>query len=320
MHRKDLQACRGAIAAAAVLVWTHSAIGQQSFKSGTDVVTVPVTVTNRSGTERIRDLTAEDFRLFEDGKPQSISVFSRERRPISLCIALDSSFSMKGRQQELAATAVSRIIEGLEPDDEVSLVVFAGRSEVQVPWTNVRRFPRINWAEWKTLPNSAVLDGVRTALDNMDAAGNPRSALLIVSDGAENSSQSTLEEITRTRRQSETLIYAYRTFDLSASPTHPLAPRPTAQGQSPRFQTDIVRQPTDVMEELARDSGGWMWSIPSVDAANQASTALIDELRYQYLLGYTPVKAFDDKRRKLKIETTNRNFRVRHRDGYLAER
>ena len=74
------------------------------------------------------------------------------------------------------------------------------------------------------------------------------------------------------------------------------------------------------MEELTRDSGGWMWPIPSVDAASQASAALIDELRYQYLLGYTPSKAFDGKRRKLKIETTNRNFRVRHRDTYLAEK
>jgi hypothetical protein len=168
MSRRDLQTRPPAIAAAAVLVWTITALGQQPFKSGTDVVTVPVTVTNRSGTERIRDLTAVDFRLFENGDEQRVSVFNRERRPISLCITLDSSFSMTAPQQALAAAAVTRMLEGLEPDDEVSLVVFAGGS--------------------------------------------------------------------------------------------------------------------------------------------------------QYLLGYTPLKAFDGKRRRLKIETTNRNFRVRHRDSYVAEK
>ena len=288
------------------------------MKSGTDVVTVPVSVTNRTGTERIRDLTAEDFRLFENGDAQSITVFSRERRPIGLCIVLDSSLSMTGPQQALAAAAVTRLTQGLEPDDEASLVIFAQRAEVRIPWTNVGALPRIDWASWNTTPHSAIFDGLRIALDQMDTARNPRSAVLIVSDGGENSSQSTLREITRTRRQGETLIYAYDTRDFSLAPTHPLTARADLQGKPSQFATDMARQSPDVLEGLVGDSGGWIWPIKSEDAANQASTALVDELRFQYLLGYTPLKAFDGKYRKLKIETKNRNFRVRHRGGYVA--
>ena len=73
---------------------TASGATAQTFKSGTDVVTVPVTVTNRSGTERIRDLGVEDFRIFDNGKEQPISVFVTDRLPLSVCIVLDASASM----------------------------------------------------------------------------------------------------------------------------------------------------------------------------------------------------------------------------------
>ena len=182
----------------------------------------------------------------------------------------------------------------------------------------MKSFPPINWADWTTLPNSAILDGVRTALRQMDIARNPRSAILIVSDGGENSSQSTVQDIIKTRRQSETTIYAYRTSDFNLVPTHPLTARADIQPKAQNVVTSMPMQAPDGLEELVDDSGGWMWPLKSADAASQAAAALIDELRYQYLLGYTPLKAFDGKRRKLKIETTNRNFRVRHRDSYVA--
>ena len=162
---------------------------------------------------------------------------------------------------------------------------------------------------------------MRTALRQIDSARNPRSsAVLIVSDGGENSSQSTVQDVIKTRRQSETIIYAYRTSDFSLTPPHPLTARPDIQAQAPRNVVSTpIQLPERNWEELVGDSGGWMWSLKSPEGAKQASTALIDELRYQYFkLGYTPLKAFDGKRRKLKIETTNRNFRVRHRDSYVA--
>ena len=156
---------------------------------------------------------------------------------------------------------------------------------MRIPWTLVKSFPPINWADWTTLPNSAILDGVRTALRQIDSARNPRSAVLIVSDGGENSSQSTVQDIIKTRRQSETIIYAYRTSDFSLTPPHPLTARPDIQGQAPRNIVSTPIQSPDVLEELVGDSGGWMWSLKSADGANQASTALIDELRYQVPTG-----------------------------------
>jgi uncharacterized protein with von Willebrand factor type A (vWA) domain len=104
----------------------------QTLRSGVDVVTVPVSVTNRPGTESIRNLSAEQFRVFEEGVEQTITTFSTERRPVSLCITLDSSGSMEGPRQQLAIVAVTRLIAGLAPDDEVAIVTFAHNVEVPV--------------------------------------------------------------------------------------------------------------------------------------------------------------------------------------------
>jgi hypothetical protein len=78
----------------------------QDFKSGTEIVTVPVSVTKRGGAEHVGGLTVDQFRLFEDGVEQDVTAFSSDRRPISLVVALDSS--SPGASQSLSF-AIGRI-------------------------------------------------------------------------------------------------------------------------------------------------------------------------------------------------------------------
>ena len=108
-------------------------------------MTIPVTVTNRAGSERVLDLAADEFRVFEEGVEQDVAVVSKERRPISLCIVLDSSMSMRGAPQRLARNGISPMVAGLEPDDEIAFVVFSDRVQVPVTWTRVSAFPQIDW-------------------------------------------------------------------------------------------------------------------------------------------------------------------------------
>ena len=133
------------LASAVALAVAHPAA--QTFKTIAELVTVPVTVTSRSGDVQISGLTAEDLRIFEDGVEQRITFVDRERRPVSLCIVLDSSNSMEGKKQELAAATVDRMVAGLGPEDEASLVVFAGTSDVVMPWTPAREVPQIDWTQ-----------------------------------------------------------------------------------------------------------------------------------------------------------------------------
>jgi VWFA-related protein len=276
-------------------------------------------VTNRAGTEHVGDLTVDQFRLFEDGVEQDITAFSRERRPISLVIALDSSGSMK-TNRKLAESAVTRVIRGLEPDDEVAVLVFADHAEVPIPWTRVAVFPPIDWDGWRPESSTALYDGLRQALDLIAVARNPRAAILIVSDGYDNASKLKFEQIVRTKRQSETTVYA---FQIGADSLGP-APLPQVTATQPSVSTvpsalpSLLSSPSSVFHGLVDDSGGRLYAVRDTSEAERSPIALLDELRSQYLLGYTPRKPFDGKYRKVKATTRDGRLEVRHRAGYLA--
>src|ERR1044072_4800142 len=109
-------------------------IGQPAFKSGVDLVRIPVTVM-RSGESVREGLTAADFSLTEDGVAQSIAVFERETLPISLCIALDVSGSMDHGPIDVARLAIRAVSAELREPDEIAVITFADTPQVVIPWS-----------------------------------------------------------------------------------------------------------------------------------------------------------------------------------------
>jgi VWFA-related protein len=282
----------------------------QVFKTDTDLVTIPVTVTNR-GNERVSGLVAENFRVFEDSIEQTVSLVDEHRRAVSLCLVLDSSQSMGGWKQRQAAIAVDRMIAELQPEDEAALVVLSAAVEVAVLWTPARKFPTIDWQKWEVGGSTPLIDALSKGLTVIETAKNPRAVLLVISDGLENSSQISLNRVIRTRRQSEISVYAFRTEDRRTGnePRPPFAPGATA----PPPTREI-----DVLPTLFGDSGGVVYDVPIEARAVAAVQALSAELGSQYVVGYMPKKHFDGKYRRLKVEVSDKRWRVRHRAGYLA--
>jgi len=126
--------------ACVIALWSLSAPDAQVFKADAELVTIPVTVTDR-GNERVSGLSVENFRVFEDGIEQTVALVDDHRHPVSLGIVLDSSQSMGGWKQRQAAIAVDRVIAGLQPEDEVALVVLSAAVAVAVPWLSARDAP-----------------------------------------------------------------------------------------------------------------------------------------------------------------------------------
>ena len=122
---------------------------------------------------------------------------------------------------------------------------------------------------------------------------------LIISDGYENTSATTVSRVVKTREQSEALVYA---FGL-AGPTE-LAP---GGGYL-----------TNVLPAVVGDSGGVYLSITSLSDAAAAGLTLLHEFKYQYTLAYTPSKPLDGTYRRIKVEIAVPDLLVRHRGGYLA--
>jgi VWFA-related protein len=275
--------------------------GQPSFRSTVDLVTVPVTVTARDPLRRVSDLGTGDFRIFEDGVLQQVTVVSHEPQPVSLCILLDSSPSMASGRQALAISTIDTLIGDLGPDDEAALLFFAAKVRVVLPWTPARAIKPISWLQWHASLGTSLIDALKEALDLVGEARNPVPVIVIVSDGGELSSRMPLAKLVATRRQSETLVYGIHT-DLP----------PTRRAPS------VNRAFANFLPDLVGDSGGAIFHVTSPESGAAAARALLEELRSQYTLGYVPTRALDGTYRQLKVDASNPALAVRHRGGYLA--
>jgi Ca-activated chloride channel homolog len=284
---------------------TATATGQAPpFRSTVELVTVPIAVTNVTRDKLITSgLTAADFRVFEDGVPQQVSLFSQDRRATSLCIVVDASGSMaSARRLDMAIAALQHTVRGLERGDEVAIVRFADRVTTMIPWTHDPDERRLSWRldpGAGTVPNSSITDAVKFALEVIDSASNPRRAVLIISDGYENTSATALSRVVKTRAQSEALVYA---FGLAG-------PYERAPGGSAL---------TNILPAVVGDSGGVYLTIASMSDAAAAGLTLLNEFKYQYTLAYTPARPLDGTYRRLKVEIIVPDLLVRHRGGYLA--
>jgi Ca-activated chloride channel family protein len=291
----------------------------QVFKTGTELVTVPLTVTQRQADGPMPQLTAADFRIFEDGIEQAVTLFDHHPRAISLCLLLDSSPSMEPDRRLMARVAIESALAELTPDDEVALVTFAQGSHLALPWTRGDRVPPIRWDDWRASPGTALIDAMRQAIGYLDEASNPLRVVLIVSDGGENMSRTTLAHLASTRRQSETLVYAIQTrADVVGFPG--VRVPGTVEQETPTAQVRPILPAVerDFSPQIVGDSGGRVFHVQHPTAATNAARILLSELRALFTIGFVPTKISDGRYRRLRIETRVRGIQVRHRGGYLA--
>lgn len=318
-----------------IVVLITAAVGSGTFaqqpatKAAGELVTVPVVVTGRDRANFITGLTPKDFRVSENGQPQEVTAATRLRGPLSLSIVVDSSATMaRDNRRELAIEAAQRIVAALRPDDEIS-IVFLGRTlDVKVPWTRVANIAELNWTGWNPLGVTPLHEGMRLVLDLIERAHNPHHAIVLLTDGFENSSRTSLANLVKTRRQSETALYG---FGLGL-----LQPAKQARVMNPsNIDADDLRKfdieaPSsiastnaipdfDYLETLVGDSGGMVARMPTMPEATMAAKNLVAELDNQYLVSYVSSKPLDGKYRKIKVEVERRGLYVRHRGGYLAQ-
>lgn len=178
------------------------------FRSGVDLVHVTATVIDANG-HFVRGLRQDDFRIIEDGQPQTIVQFTADRAPVSLGIALDTSSSMAGTKVREAKEALYRVIdELLEVNDEVFLYTFGDAPTLRQGWTTDRQALRkaldAAYADGRT----ALYDTVNEALGLLDSGKYRKKVLLVVSDGNDTASFTPLNQLRSRIAESETLVYA----------------------------------------------------------------------------------------------------------------
>lgn len=325
------------------------------FKSGVELIHVTATVSDAQG-RFVPNLVQDDFMVFEDDRQQTISYFSAERVPVSLGIVLDTSGSMAGEKIQAARAALDRFLfELLDEGDEVFLYRFSDYPTLLQGWTSDRAM--VSHALSRIAPHggTALYDAVAEAIPLAQAGTRRKKALLIVSDGNDTMSQTSLRELKQQIRQSEVLVYAIG-IDGEAEPVlrqpPPRAPLPPFRrpfppprggpGRWPPFSTDPSpwrpqigfpgpaqprfpgpmrgddRVDARTLREMTDDSGGRTEVVRDARDLNPATAGIADELSQQYFIGYPASGRKDGRWHAIRVDTRNHAYRVRARRGYIA--
>ena len=321
------------------------------FKSGVELINVTATVSDVNG-RFVPGLRQDDFIVYEDDQPVTVTHFSAERVPVSLGIAVDTSGSMAGNKIQEAQTALDRLLfDLLDRQDEIFLYRFSSRPVLLQPWTKDRQ--QLSRALGRLEPSggTAMYDAVAEAIPLTMQGQNPKKALLVISDGNDTASATSIRELKAQIRETETLVYAIG-IDGQSEPAarQPPSPRPPVQAPTPRpfpgapgpfgrTPPSFPRQPPTgggggggfsrgsanddrvnvvALRDMTDDSGGRTEIIRDPRDLNRATANIADELSKQYYLGYPSSGLKDGRWHPIRVELRTRAYRVRARKGYLA--
>jgi VWFA-related protein len=242
------------------------------------LVLINVTVTDPLN-RFVTGLEREHFRLYEDKVEQEISDFSSDDAPISIGLVFDTSASMGPKLQKSRQAAVE-FFKTANPADEFFLVQFNDRPELSVPFTTDTDKIQSALTFTESRGRTALLDGVYLAMHEMKKAKNPRKALLLISDGGDNSSRYTETEIKNAVREADVQIFAIGIFE----------------SLSGRGRTPEEAAGPGLLNELAEQTGGRSYAVENVAELPDIAAKIGIELRNEYILGYTPKNGEKDGR------------------------
>ncbi len=281
-----------------------------AFRADTTLVLVPVSVTDPSN-RYVLGLEKQDFHLFEDDVPQTITHFSSEDAPLSIGLLVDTSGSM-GAKLDTSRRAVVEFLKTLNASDEAFLVEFSDQAELAVSLTSNSGDIENKLTTVTSGGLTAMMDAVHTGLQEMKRAKNPRKALLIISDGGDNNSRFTATQIADLVREADVQIYAMGVFEPVLS-----------FGLSTSGLTPAEMSGPKLLSTIAEQTGGRALAASSLRELPGIAERIGIELRNQYVLAYSPTnKNHDGKYRKVQVKLDQPKalpvVKARWRLGYYA--
>ena len=295
---------RIAFAIAAAIAAGGIVVGQSpsSFRTGTQLVVLHATVKDDRGV-LVTDLDRSAFAVYENGRRQPITLFRRDDIPVSLGLLIDNSGSMRTLRTRVETAALA-FIRASNPDDEVFVVNFADKVRVDVPMTRDIRAVEANIARVDSIGGTALRDAVKLAEDYLrQHATRDRHVLLVITDGKDNASETTVRQIEAASERSETAVFGIGLFgDDSAS----------------------SKQGRHELDTLTVRTGGVALYPAGADDIEPVALDLARQIRRQYMIGYTPTNAaLDGSYRTIRVNATAEGraarLSVRTRAGYRAD-
>jgi VWFA-related protein len=304
------------------------------------VVNVLATVRDRSG-QIVRNLAKDDFRLDEDGRPQSIRYFARESDlPLTLGLMVDTSLSQRNLVDEERSASYSFLDRVLREDrDSAFLLHFdwqvellqditSSKQQLEVGMRDVevdqqqsggfgRRRASYPRRRGGARPGAGTLlyEAVQLASDQLMRRQTGRKALIVLTDGVDQGSRISLEDAIEAAQRADTMVYGILFYDEGAY----RAGNINIAG----FSIPVGRGHRDgksVLDRMSRETGGRMFEVSREHSINDIYRQIQDELRNQYNLGFSSDRpATQQEYRKLRLSAKSRDYIVQARDGYYAK-
>jgi Ca-activated chloride channel family protein len=267
--------------------------------ASSELVVLPVAVTDTQG-RLLVDLERERFTVYDNGRKQPIRLFSNEDSPVSIALVIDESGSMRPKIGQVVAASLA-FARWSHPQDELMVIAFndevrhalAGRSVTASDQAELHKALNTLIPDGQTALYDALSDG----LDHLAKASHARKIIILVSDGGDNASRATFDEVLARARRSNVTIYTIGLFDAGAHDTNP-----------------------GVLKRLADATGGQRFLPQSPGPLLQACERIAHEIRGGYTLGYEPPDR-DGQFHRLRVDVeapSGQKVVVRTRPGYFA--
>jgi Ca-activated chloride channel homolog len=276
---------------------------ERPLRVSADLVLIPVTVADAKD-RPVLELTKRDFDLYDSGKRQDIKYFFAEAAPISIGLILDFSKSMENKI-EREREAVVQFLNNANPKDDYFVIGVSSKPELIADATDSLDELQSSIGERPPQGSTALLDSIAMGLARMRSARYQRRALIIISDGADNSSRYALRNIKNMVQESDVDVYAIGLFDTALFKTY-------EEFMGKRWLCEI----TD-------PSGGRTVTVDSLEKLPEAAAKISRELRQQYVLGYSPSHtAANGEWHKVKVQilssTAEHPLKPSYKKGYYA--
>ncbi len=287
-----------------VAIAKQAGTNQYVLHQNVDEVLLRCAVVDSKG-NLVAGLGKSDFRVFEDGMPQTIQSFQHHDQPASIGLLIDNSGSMRDKRSAVDAAALELIRES-NPKDTAFVVNFSDRAYLDQGFTSNVDAIQKGLSHFDSAGTTAIYDAVDASADELSRGAKwPGQVLVIITDGDDDASRLTLEQtIHRVQQLGGPVVYSIGLLYEADS-------------------KQAAKQAHDALETLSEETGGIAYFPRSLDEVQGVAQQIARDIRNEYVLGYNPPPASAAVQyRTVRVEAQAKGYArliVRTRKGYYAK-
>jgi Ca-activated chloride channel homolog len=270
------------------------------FSVELDLVVLQATVRDRAG-HAVSGLGEQDFKVYQDGAVQPVRLFRHEDTPVTIGLVVDHSGSMHEKLGEVTAAART-FVRASNPEDQMFVVNF--NEDVSLGLPSGMRFSNsadeLGDAIWgaPAVGATALYDAIAEALQGLQKGERDKKALIVISDGGDNASKSSLDRVLKMAEESSAVIYTIGVFG----------------------EDDPDKNPR-VLRRLAHETGGEAFFPSEPKETVEICERIARDVRDQYTIGFSSMNGEPGAYHKIRVTARSEEhgkLSVRTRAGYIA--